>query len=534
MSTLLHEYVARAAADRGDAVAVALGDERLTYAELDRLSDRLAAQLVDAGCGPGDRVGLLLPKQPLAIVAIEAALKAGCAYVPLDVESPPIRLRRIVETAEPRVLLATPEAATALDALAEADAAPVVWSMTHAPVAGVRVQSTRTRTAWDVDGAPPAPHIGPDDPAYLLFTSGSTGWPKGVVITHRNVAAFSEWAVEAFGMQPGDRHSGHPPLHFDLSTFDLHPTFAAGAELQLVPPDLGLDARGLAAFIRERELTQWCSVPSVLTYLARFDAVGEHDFPALERIAWCGEVLPTSILAHWMRRLPHVRFTNMYGPTETTVASSFHPISAIPSDESAAVPIGRACPGEELLVLDERLQPVPAGEIGDLYIAGVGLSPGYWRDEEKTAAAFLPDPRAPQSGQRIYRTGDLARTDEDGLLHFLGRADSQVKSRGYRIELGEIEAAFTAIDGVRECAVVAVEVEGFEGVTICAAYVADEEELQPPVLRPRLAELLPSYMLPSRWLALDALPKNQNGKTDRPALRERFREQMAERRRQRA
>jgi amino acid adenylation domain-containing protein len=533
MTALLQDYVTRAAADRGDGVAVALGEERLTYAQLDALSDRLAARLVDAGCVPGDRVGLLMPKQPLAIVAIQAALKAGCAYLPLDVESPPVRLARIVGTAKPRVLLAVPEAATALDAVAEALASIPVWSMTAEPVAGERVRSALTRTDWDVDAAPPGVRVGPDDPAYLLFTSGSTGWPKGVVITHRNVIAFSDWAVEAFGMGAGDRHSGHPPLHFDLSTFDLHPTFAAGAELEMVPAGLGLDARGLAGFIRARELTQWCSVPSVLTYLARFDVIGDRDFPALERITWCGEVLPTAVLAHWMRRLPHVRFTNMYGPTEATCASSWHPIASVPTDESVAVPIGRACPGEELLVLDEQLAPMPPDEVGDLYIAGVGLSPGYWRDEEKTAAAFLPDPRSPDGATRIYKTGDLARVDGDGLFHYVGRADSQIKSRGYRIELGEIESAFNAIEGVRECAVVGVEAEGFEGVAICAAYVADEG-LKPPAVRRQLVDVLPSYMLPARWLALDALPKNQNGKIDRPALRARFVEQAEERRRQRA
>jgi len=533
VSTLLQDYVARAAADRGDAVAVALGDERLTYAELDRLSDRLAAQLVDAGCVPGDRVGLLLAKQPLAIVAIEAALKAGCAYLPLDVDSPSVRLARIVETAEPRVLLSAPEAAPALDALAAAGFAPPAWSLTAAPIEGERVHSARTRTEWDLDGARPVVRVGPHDPAYVLFTSGSTGWPKGVVITHRNVTAFSEWAVEAFAMQAGDRHSGHPPLHFDLSTFDLHPTFAAGAELQLVPPGLGLDARGLAAFVRERELTQWCSVPSVLAYLARFDVVAQDDFPALRRVTWCGEVLPTAVLAHWMRRLPHVRFTNMYGPTETTCASSWHPIASLPTDESVPVPIGRACPGEELLVLDEQLRPTPTGEVGDLYIAGVGLSPGYWRDEQKTAAAFLPDPRAPHSGRRVYRTGDLARADEEGLLHYVGRADSQVKSRGYRIELGEVESAFAALEHVRECAVVAVEAGGFEGVAICAAYAADGD-VEPPALRRALSDVLPAYMMPARWLSLDALPKNQNGKIDRPLLRELFARQAGRRRRQRA
>lgn len=505
-------------------------DERITYAELDRLGDRLAAQLVDAGCQPGDRVGLLIPKRPMAIVAMQAVLKAGGVYVPLDAESPPARLGRIVDAAEPRLLLSVPEAAQRLDGLAETLALPPVWSVEAEPIAGERVQSERSRAGWDVDAPPPQVRVGADDPAHLLFTSGSTGQPKGVVITHRNVTAFVEWGVRAFDMRAGDRNSGHPPLHFDLSTFDMYATFSAGAELHLVPPTMSPDPHALARLIRERELTQWFSVPSVLTYMAKFDAVAENDFPALERLLWCGEVLPTPVLAHWMRRLPHVSFTNLYGPTEATIASSWYTMPGVPKDETVPVPIGTACDGEELLVLDEELLATPVGEIGDLYIAGVGLSPGYWRDEEKTAAAFLPDPRAAeQDGARIYKTGDLARVDEQGLVHFLGRADSQIKSRGYRIELGEIESALNAVDGIRECAVVGVEAEGFEGVSICAAYVSDAD-LEPTALRRELTDVLPAYMLPAQWLALETLPKNQNGKIDRPELRERFVRRQAERR----
>jgi acyl-coenzyme A synthetase/AMP-(fatty) acid ligase len=237
-------------------------------------------------------------------------------------------------------------------------------------------------------------------------------------------------------------------------------------------------------------------------------------------------VLPTPVLCHWMRRLPHVRFTNLYGPTEATIASSHHSVAAVPEDETQPVPIGIACDGEELLVLDDQLCPTPLGEIGDLYIAGAGLSPGYWRDPGKTGAAFLPDPRSPESGARIYRTGDLARVDEHGIVHFLGRADSQIKSRGYRIELGEIESALNAVDGVRECAVVGVDSTGFDGTMICAAYVGSDG-VDPPRLRTELTRTLPGYMLPARWMALDVLPKNQNGKIDRPALRAGFAQQAA-------
>ncbi len=533
MSGLLQDYAARAAETRGDAIALSMGDESLTYAELAERSDRLAAQLVAAGCAPGDRVGLMVPKRPSAIVAMHAVLKAGGVYVPLDAESPAQRLGRIVEAADPRLLLSVPEAAERLDGLAEALSLPPVWSVEAEPIVGERVQSERARADWDLDAPAPDVRVHEHDAAHLLFTSGSTGQPKGVVITHRNVTAFVDWGVAHFGIRPDDRTSGHPPLHFDLSTFDIYGAFAAGAHLCLVPPSLSIDARGLASMIRDEQLTQWFSVPSVLTYMAKFDVIAQEDFPALRRLMWCGEVLPTPVLVHWMRRLPHVQFTNLYGPTEATIASSFYTVPGVPSDDTAPIPIGVACDGEELLVLDDELRPVVAGEVGDLYIAGIGLSPGYWRDEEKTAAAFLPDPRSPESAERIYRTGDLARVDDDGLVHFLGRADSQIKSRGYRIELGEIESAFNAIDGVRECAVVGVEAEGFEGVAICAAYVTDAG-LEPPAVRRLLVDVLPSYMLPARWLVLDALPKNQNGKTDRPALREQFRQQMAERRRQRA
>ncbi len=508
----------RAAATRGDAVAVRMGEERITYAELAQDSDRLAAQLVAAGCQPGDRVGLLIPKRPSAIVAMQAVLKAGGVYVPLDPDSPAQRIGRIVADAEPRLLLSAPEAAERLDALAAIVALPPVWS----------VESERARTDWDVDAPAPNVRVRADDAAHLLFTSGSTGQPKGVVITHRNAMEFVDWGVGTFGIGADDRLSGHAPLHFDLSTFDTFASFAAGAELHMVPPSLGVDARGLARLIREQRLTHWFSVPSVLTYIAKFDAVGHGDFPALRRIWWAGEALPMPMLVHWMCRLPHVHFTNLYGPTEATIASSFWRVPHELEDETTPIPIGVACDGEELLVLDDELQLAPVGEIGEIAIGGVGLSPGYWRDEAKTAAAFLPDPRSPESGARIYRSGDLGRIDEEGLLHFVGRADSQVKSRGYRIELGEIEAALNAVDGVGECAVVAVEADadGFGGVAICAAYATDAA-LEPPAVRRVLADALPSYMLPARWLVLDALPKNQNGKTDRPELRERFK--LAER-----
>lgn len=524
MTALLQQYVTRQAERRPDEPALVTDDATVSYGELESASNQLARLLSHQGCQPGDRVCLFQPKAPAAIISMLGVLKAGCVYVPIDITGPAPRVEMIVRAADPRVLLAAAPAAGLLDDLAGSlDPAVMIGSVEDTSLEGSGFRSTFSKPDWQAFAADVVPPVrSATDPAHLLFTSGSTGTPKGVVITHANVVAFVEWATAYFGIGIDDRVSGHPPLHFDLSTFDIYGSFAAGAQLHLVPASLSLAPHRLAEFIRRRELTQWFSVPSILSYLAKFGVVDDGDFPTLRRLLWCGEVLPTPVLIHWMRRLPHVQFTNLYGPTEATIASSYYTVPECPVNETDPIPIGLPCDGEELLVLDEALGPVPPGTIGDLYIAGAGLSPGYWRDEDKTRAAFPPDPRRPGSDARIYRTGDLAQVRPDGLFEFLGRADSQIKSRGYRIELGEIEAALNAIDDLRECAVVGVPSKGFEGTAIACAFAAATPSLDVSGLRNALGRVLPGYMLPSRWMALDALPKNANGKIDRRRLREMF------------
>jgi len=534
---LLQDWVSAQAARRPESVAVVGVDETVTYAELEARSNQLARLLRAGGCRRGDRVALLVPKSPAAIVSVLGIYKADCTYVPLDPASPPGRLAKILASCENRwILAATPTARLLREVLAD--------DQLRAPIsvgwmdAGPR-RATTDRvdfTADDLQGhsAGRLDHDNTrDDPAHILFTSGSTGTPKGVVITHANVIEFIEWATTYFGMDSSDRVSGHPPLNFDLSIFDIFGTLAVGGQLHLVPSELNLLPNKLAELIRTAELTQWFSVPAVLNYMAKFDVVKFDDFPALRRVLWCGEVLPTPALMYWMERLPHVRFTNLYGPTETTIASSYYTVPRCPDDPQAPIPIGVACDGEELLVLDESLESVAPGEIGELYIGGVGLSPGYWRDPAKTADAFRPHPYPAGGSGRVYKTGDLARIDHDGLVHFHGRTDSQIKSRGYRIELGEIEAALNAARGLRECAVVAIASDGFEGTTICCAYVPTPGALvTPAALRSEVSRALPPYMLPARWMAFDSFPKNANGKTDRRRLKEAFEAHAAEANRQ--
>jgi amino acid adenylation domain-containing protein len=502
------------------------GARRLSYAELDAWSSRLARVLAEAGCRPGDRVALALPKSAEAIVGMIGTLKAGGCYVPIDPASPAARVRKILDACAPVVILAgrrTVElVARATEGRETSGRIPVGWLDDAAAAAPSGGDFTAADVASRSD-VPPDVAVRPEATAHVLFTSGSTGTPKGVAITHASVARFVEWANGYFRVGPGERLSGHSPLFFDLSTYDVYGAFHAGAELHLVAPELNLLPHKLVAFIRERELTQWFSVPSILCYLARFDAVAQDDFPSLRRLLWCGEVFATPQLRYWMKRLPHVQFTNLYGPTEATIASSYHTLTACPAHDREEIPIGRACDGEQLLVLDAALRPVPPGVQGDLYIRGAGLSPGYWNDPAKTAEVFLPAPDEP--AERIYRTGDLARVGDDGLVYYLGRVDSQIKSRGFRIELGEIDAALSTLTReLREAAVVALPTDGFEGHAICCAYVPASAAVTPVVLRKALQQILPSYMIPSRFRAYESLPRTPNGKTDRRRLRDEFSE----------
>src|SRR5713101_3481797 len=418
MTMLLQQGATAQAQARPEASALVFKGTRLTYAELEEASNRLAHALADAGCRRGDRVGLLMPKMPAAIVAMLGALKADASYVPMDPASPAARQARVLEVSDCRCILAAgPVGQNLRDTLAAATLTqrPMIgWLDEDPPSDADPAFTSRDLSAYPA--TPPACANNDNDVAHILFTSGSTGIPKGVMITHASVAHLIRWARAYFGIAPADHISQHPPLRFDVSTFDVFGTLWAGAELHLVPPELNLLPHKLAQFIREARLTQWFSVPSVLNLMANFDVVAQDDFPCVRRVLFAGEPLPTPTLIHWMRRLPHVQFTNLYGPTEPTIVSSYYTVPRCPTDEREPIPLGSPCGGEELMVLDSQLRPVAPGDIGDLYIRGVGLSPGYWRDPQKTLAAFLPYSGGAGPRDRIYKTGDLARRGADGLL----------------------------------------------------------------------------------------------------------------------
>ena len=519
MNSALQDWVTQAAQRAPQSRAIVGEDRTLTYAEVDDYSERLASMLLAMGCRRGDRVAVLMPQSARAVASLIGVLKAGCAYVPLDPSGANVRTAEMLRQCEPRILLAggcEPAVLEDLDSRGALRHSLTGW-LEHAGG-----PERPTFTLHDVEAMPargPRPCSHPDDLAYILFTSGTTGKPKGVPISHASVHAFISWVVDYFELGPEDRLSGHTALTFDLSTFDIYATFAAGAELHHVPRRSLLIPHEVPAFIQERALTLWFSVPSQLAYVARFDALKGRRLDSLRHVAWCGDVLAPRNLVYWRERLPGVAFTNLYGPTETTVASSYY---RVPDDfgvESGGVPIGTPCPGEELLVLDQALRPAAVGETGDLYIGGVGLSPGYWRNEERTRSAFVCDPRPGHVGRRLYRTGDRGRVREDGIVEFLGRADFQIKTAGYRVEPAEVEQAIANLPEVLACAVVPVVSDDFAGSVIGCAYVpSNGKPIRTGEIKQRLADVLPAYMVPSRWLVLSELPTDSRGKIDRGHL----------------
>ncbi|MFL6261097.1 MAG: non-ribosomal peptide synthase/polyketide synthase [Thermoanaerobaculia bacterium] len=475
-----------------EALALRVGEATLTYGELDARANRMAGRLVELGVGPEATVGLCLERSPEVVVAILAAFKAGGAYVPLDPQLPGERLARMLEDAAPRVVV------------------------TRSALAGALPPGTPVLRVEEVTGGdplPPARRSHPESLAYVLFTSGSTGWPKGVAIEYRQLAGYAAAVLDRLGLPAGSSFASVSTLSADLGNTSVYGALASGGALHLLPEGVIADAAAMADYLTRHPVDCLKIVPSHLAAL--LGEAGEAQ-PLPRRALVLGGESFTRELAERLRGLaPGLELFNHYGPTEATVGVLAGRAGA--ERGAGTVPLGRPLGGCRVWILDPSRDLLPAGVPGELCIGGRDLARGYLARPDLTAERFVPDPVGGLAGERLYRTGDLARVLADGRIEFLGRIDQQVKIRGYRVEPGEIEAALAAHPAVREAAVVLAE-RGGERRLVAWAALAGDRGPSAAELRSWLLERLPEYMVPAAIVFLEALPRTPNGKLDRRAL----------------
>ncbi len=484
-------WLAERARATPDAVAVVSESESLTYKELDQRANQLAYHLQSLGVGPEVITAICLERSPLAVVAALAVLKTGGAYLPLDPSYPPDRLAFILNDAQPAAVI------TRSQLLSKAGSGS--WQVVNLDDASTPV--------WSAASEAPSVSLTPENLAYVIYTSGSTGQPKGVQVTHSGLSNLVAWHINAFAVTPADRATQLASLGFDAAVWEIWAHLSAGASLYLVPEV----ARVSPELLRDWLVANKITISFVPTAIAERLILADWPSGTALRFLLTG----ADTLHHYPGALPFTLINN-YGPTEATVVATSGPIGRQRPD--IRPPIGRAITNTVVHILDQRLKPVPAGEVGEIYIGGAGVARGYLNRPELTAERFVPDPFHAANGSRLYRTGDLARSLPDGQIAYVGRADEQIKIRGFRIEPNEIVSLLNSHPAVQASAVVAQE--DSSGAKRLLAYVVTDGASSPNAseLRTLVLNQLPDYMLPSAFIKVDELPITANGKLDRDAL----------------
>ncbi len=476
-----------------DAVAVISGERTVTYGELDAWSNRIARDLIARGMGPGDHIALVMGRSVEFVAAVRAVTGTGAAFVPVDPRNPAERVALMLDDAAARV-------AVTVAASRELIPASIPQLVLDDPETAATIGSRSAARVTDADRVRPARYA---DTAYVLYTSGSTGMPKGVAVTHEGMANFAAEQRDRYQVRPSSRVLQLAAPGFDAVVLELLMAHANGAALVVSPPDVFAGAE-LAELIRVQRVSHAFVTPTVLSTMS------PADLPTLRVLVAGGEAVPAETVALWA---PGRELFNGYGPTETTIMVAI----SDPLSVGDRVTIGGPIRGVEAVVLDSELRPVPVGVAGQLFISGVQLARGYLKRPAATAAAFVAAPYGPP-GTRMYRTGDLARWTSDGTLEYLGRTDFQVKIRGQRIELGEIEAVLAAHPAVAVAHVMGVA--GAHGARLAAYLVPTDSDIDPAELLAYAAQRLPAHMVPEAVLVLDSLPLSPVGKIDRAALPE--------------
>jgi D-alanine--poly(phosphoribitol) ligase subunit 1 len=486
--------------------------ETISYGELNRRSNRTARWLLERGLGEGDVVGLSGVKSPHTFACMIACLKIGAVYCVLDPDSPAERLRKILSRCVPKLLLAERDF---LDRAGEVITELGIQAKNSDQLADVIAE-------YDATDLLQTRNVAGSAPAYIMFTSGSTGFPKGAVMTHANVLNLVDWSSETYSITPDDVLTNVNPLYFDNSVFDFYASLFNGARLVPFSKAEVSDPKALVDKITAAGCTLWFSVPSLLIFLQTMRATDGKNLRSIRRFIFGGEGYPKAKLKGlYDTYAGSSEFFNVYGPTECTCICSSYKLTEEDFETLQGLPpLGYIAENFSYLLLGENGRAAVAGETGELCLLGPNVGQGYYNDPERTEASFVQNPLNKRFREIMYRTGDLVRFNpDDEKLYIEGRKDNQIKHMGYRIELEEIEAALHCLDYVSEAAAIHISVNGLSRIV---AVVASREEFDDGCIRRDLARMIPGYMIPAVFHREEVLPKNSNGKVDRRYLMEKY------------
>ncbi len=482
-----------------DKIAFAQDGKAVTFRELQKQAKAVATRLMELDLFKKPVV-VYMEKGVDVLVSFMGAAYSCNFYSPIDVDMPASRVNKILEVLCPAAVITTAALRNNFEEYDWEGEILLFEEISHIQVCENKIEAAR--------------HRGIDtDLLYVLFTSGSTGVPKGVTITHRSVIDYIDWVTETFAVTEADSFGNQAPFYFDNSILDIYSTIRSGATTYIIPKNLFAQPVLLLEYLKEKKINTIFWVPSALIVVAKLKAFRNVDLSdTLKRVLFCGEVMPNKQLNLWRKYLPDVQYANLYGPTEITDACTYYIVDREFSDDEP-LPIGIPMANTDILVLDEKNEPVRGDGIGELCVRGTSLSMGYYHNPEKTREAFVQNPLNPFVPEIIYRTGDLVKYNEYGELIYLSRKDFQIKHMGHRIELGEIETAVSSLEEISLCCCLYDEKR--QKIVLFL-----EEELEKAYINERISSLVPEYMLPNKVIVLEKMPINANGKIDRVKLKE--------------